>query len=178
MSRLATRHERAFERCYERHVGDVYHYALGVLSDPLDAVEVTQTTFLNAYRLAGTRPHLNTLLGIAHEVCRHRGGHPRPQEADLLEEELGGSLSCTVAELAILRHLDDRLSRGERRLLRAHFVDCEECEAFAWRQLAQREAIRSLATVPLPETLQSFGGWAFREQSKTQRKFGPRAASS
>ena len=178
MSRLATRHERAFERSYQRHVGDVYHYALGVLSDPLDAEEVTQTTFLNAFRLAGSRPHLNMLLGIAHEVCRHRGGHPRPKEADLLADELEGSLTCSGAELAILRHLDDRLSRRERRLLRAHLHTCDECEVFARRQLAQRAAIRSLAAIPLPETLQSFSGWALQEQTKTQRKFGARAASS
>jgi hypothetical protein len=178
MSRLAMRHERAFERSYQRHVGDVYHYALGVLSDPLDAAEVTQTTFLNAFRVAGSCPHLNTLLGLAHEVCRHRGGHSTPKEADLLDEEVEGSLTCSGAELAILRHLDDRLSRSERRLLRAHIDACDECEAFARRQLAQRAAIRSLAAIPLPETLESFSGWAWRQECKTQRKFGARAASS
>jgi len=82
--RLATRQERAFERSFRRHVGDVYHYALGVLSDPLDAQEVTRTTFADAHRSAcvgRVKPDLNALLGIVHEVCRQRGGHKRPGAA-------------------------------------------------------------------------------------------------
>jgi RNA polymerase sigma-70 factor (ECF subfamily) len=225
MRLLLARKERAFERIYRRHVGDVYHYALAVLRDPLDAEEVTQTTFLNAYRgfRRGRRARLqlNSLLAIAHEVCRLRGGHIRLDEADLLadeeeeqttaadvrralgrlsfdqravlvmrevegrsyaeiaqiltlsvsrvealifearhalREELDGSLTCHQAELAISRRLDDRLSRRERRLLRRHLRACEECEAFARSQQAQRIALRALAAIPLPETLQSFFG--------------------
>jgi RNA polymerase sigma-70 factor, ECF subfamily len=77
MSRLlALRHERAFERMYRRHVGDVYRYALAVLRDPEDAEQVTRITFLNAYRGRGTAPKadLNWLLSIVHEVCRLRIG--------------------------------------------------------------------------------------------------------
>ena len=44
------RSDRAFERMYQRHVGDVYRYALAVMRNPADAEDVTQTTFLNAYR--------------------------------------------------------------------------------------------------------------------------------
>src|SRR5213596_1813470 len=44
------RPDRSFERMYKRHVGDVYRYALAVLRNPADAEDVTQTTFLNAYR--------------------------------------------------------------------------------------------------------------------------------
>jgi DNA-directed RNA polymerase specialized sigma24 family protein len=179
---LATRHERAFERSYDKHVGDVYHYALGVLTDPLDAEEVTQATFLDAYRTmrtSGSRPQLNSLLGIAHEVCRERGGHPRPAEAELLgEEELEGSITCSGAELAISRHLDDQLSRSERRLLRAHLRSCSECESFARRQYAQRAAIRSIASLPLPETLKSDGAWAGRvKELEVHRKFRADPAS-
>ena len=42
--------DQAFEHLYRRHVKDVYHYALALLRNPADAEDVTQTTFMNAYR--------------------------------------------------------------------------------------------------------------------------------
>src|SRR5881392_400816 len=71
------RSDRAFERMYQRHVGDVYRYALAVMRNPADAEDVTQTTFLNAYRAyveKGNRPEKpqNWLIAIAHNVCRQR----------------------------------------------------------------------------------------------------------
>src|SRR5437763_7597486 len=71
------RPDRAFERLYRRHVGDVYRYALAVMRNPADAEDVTQTTFLNAYRAyveKGNRPEKpqNWLIAIAHNVCRQR----------------------------------------------------------------------------------------------------------
>jgi len=71
------RTDRAFERLYRRHVGDVYRYALAVMRNPADAEDVTQTTFLNAYRAfveKGNRPEKpqNWLIAIAHNVCRQR----------------------------------------------------------------------------------------------------------
>src|SRR5881409_3893803 len=71
------RSDRGFERMYRRHVGDVYRYALAVMRNPADAEDVTQTTFLNAYRAfveKGNRPEKpqNWLIAIAHNVCRQR----------------------------------------------------------------------------------------------------------
>jgi RNA polymerase sigma-70 factor (ECF subfamily) len=71
------RADRAFERLYRKHVGDVYRYALAVMRNPTDAEDVTQTTFLNAYRSfteKGNRPEKpqNWLIAIAHNVCRQR----------------------------------------------------------------------------------------------------------
>src|SRR6476619_5995031 len=71
------RPDRAFERLYRKHVGDVYRYALAVMRNPADAEDVTQTTFLNAYRSfteKGNRPEKphNWLIAIAHNVCRQR----------------------------------------------------------------------------------------------------------
>jgi RNA polymerase sigma factor (sigma-70 family) len=71
------RSDRGFERLYKRHVGDVYRYALAVMRNPADAEDVTQTTFLNAYRSyveKGSRPDKpqNWLIAIAHNVCRQR----------------------------------------------------------------------------------------------------------
>jgi RNA polymerase sigma-70 factor (ECF subfamily) len=70
------RPDRAFERIYRRHVGDVYRYALAVMRNQPDAEDVTQTTFMNAYRAfqRGERPEKpqNWLIAIAHNVCRQR----------------------------------------------------------------------------------------------------------
>jgi RNA polymerase sigma-70 factor, ECF subfamily len=79
------RGERAFERLYRRHVADVYRYALVVLRDPDDAEDVTQTTFLSAYRAfkRGECPHnvRAWLLALAHGACRQRA-HPDGDEED------------------------------------------------------------------------------------------------
>jgi RNA polymerase sigma-70 factor (ECF subfamily) len=80
------RTDRSFERIYRRHVGDVYRYALAVLHHAADAEDVTQTTFLNAYRAfqRGERPRnpQNWLITIAHNVCRQRfrQAKRRPEE--------------------------------------------------------------------------------------------------
>lgn len=240
---LARRQERAFERLYRKHVGDVYRYALAVLRDPVAAEQVTQTTFLNAYRSfrQGDRAllRLNSLLAIAHDICRRRGGCRRLDEIDLpakeeeqttaldvrralgrlpfdqravlvmrevegrsyaeiaqilalsvgavealifharqaLREELEGSLACHVAELAVSRQLDHRLARKEKRRLRAHLRSCEECQAFARSQRTQRAALRALAAVPLPDTLQSFFDSGPRLALRGGRKFSRSPAS-
>src|ERR671934_64323 len=87
-----TRTDRAFEKLYQRHVGDVYRYALVVMRNPDDAEDVTQTTFMNAYRAftRGERPRTpqNWLITIAHNVCRQRFRQSmrRPNELPLEEE--------------------------------------------------------------------------------------------
>jgi RNA polymerase sigma-70 factor (ECF subfamily) len=89
--RLGT--DRSFERLYRKHAGDVYRYALVVLRNQADAEDVTQTTFLNAYRAMenGERPRSpqNWLIAIAHNVCRQRfrQSQRRPSEV-AFEEEL------------------------------------------------------------------------------------------
>ena len=85
--------DRAFERLYRKHAGDVYRYALVVLRNQADAEDVTQTTFLNAYRAfeRGERPQKpqNWLIAIAHNVCRQRfrQAQRRPAEVGFEEEE-------------------------------------------------------------------------------------------
>jgi RNA polymerase sigma factor (sigma-70 family) len=68
--------DQAFEDLYRRYVKDVYHYALALLRNPADAEDVTQTTFMNAYRAYKRgdeilKPH-NWLIKIAHNVARTR----------------------------------------------------------------------------------------------------------
>ncbi len=92
-----SRLDRSFERLYRRHVSQVYHYVLAVLQDPTDAEDVTQTTFMNAYRAfeRGERPRSphNWLIAIAHNVCRQRfrQASRRPTEV-ALDESHGGVL--------------------------------------------------------------------------------------
>jgi RNA polymerase sigma-70 factor (ECF subfamily) len=81
--------DAAFESFYREHVPEVYQYALAVLGNSADAEDVTQQTFLNAYRAfqRGERPRKphNWLIKIAHNVCRmrwRRSGR-RPQEVPL-----------------------------------------------------------------------------------------------
>jgi RNA polymerase sigma factor (sigma-70 family) len=225
------RADRAFERLYRQNVREVYRYALVVLRSPEDAEDVTQTTFLNAYRafLRGERldSPSNRLIKIAHELCQQRARQEaRLDEVDLeeqiaeavpdeeaptgndiqralghlrfveraalimrevegrtyaeiaqilnvsgavvetlifrarraLREELEGALTCHEAERAISRQLDGVLPRSERRVLRAHVRECEDCAAFARGQRSQRAALRALANVALPRSLSSFFG--------------------
>jgi RNA polymerase sigma factor (sigma-70 family) len=87
-----SRQDRQFERIYRKHVGDVYRYALAVLRNPDDAEDVTQTTFMNAYRAfqRGDRPETpkNWLIAIAHNVCRQRfrQASRRPNEVEFVED--------------------------------------------------------------------------------------------
>lgn len=224
------RTDRAFERLYRKHVRDVYRYALVVLRNPEDAEDVTQTTFLNAYRAykRGDRPRpiLNWLIAIAHQVCLQRvrlaAQHSEELEPDdqvalavpddegptaedirralghlafnqraalvmrevegrtyqeiaeilgvtigtvealvfrarrALREQLEGSLTCHEVELAISKQIDGRLRRSERKNLRAHLRECEDCARFARSQRAQQTALRAFANVPLPKSLATF----------------------
>jgi RNA polymerase sigma-70 factor (ECF subfamily) len=92
------RSDRAFERLYKRHVGDVYRYALAVMRNPADAEDVTQTTFLNAYRSyveKGNRPEKpqNWLIAIAHNVCRQRFRQSARRPAEVsFEDDIADTL--------------------------------------------------------------------------------------
>src|ERR1041385_3563868 len=94
LRRRAADDDKAFERLYERHVRSVYRYAAAMLGDPADAEDVTQTTFLNAYRAftSGTRPEKpqSWLIAIAHNVCRQRfrQAQRRPHEV-AFDERIG-----------------------------------------------------------------------------------------
>ena len=94
------RSDRAFERLYKRHVGDVYRYALAVMRNPTDAEDVTQTTFLNAYRAyveKGSRPEKpqNWLIAIAHNVCRQRFRQSARRPAEVSFED---DIADTIAD--------------------------------------------------------------------------------
>ncbi len=131
------RTDRAFERLYRSHVRAVYRFALAVLPTPEDAEDVTQTTFLDAYRFQDEGTSDN-------DVRRALGG------------EIERALTCQRTERAISRNLDGLLSRRERRALRVHVRECDDCERLDRSQRAQRVALRALADVSLPHSLSSF----------------------
>jgi len=111
------RSDRGFERLYKKHVGDVYRYALAVMRNPTDAEDVTQTTFLNAYRSyveKGSRPEKpqNWLIAIAHNVCRQRFRQSSRRPAEVSFED---DIADTVAE-------DDALTGDDIRRALSHLA--------------------------------------------------------
>src|SRR6266542_65544 len=146
--------DRAFERMYRKHASDVYRYALAVLRDAGDAEDVTQTTFLNAFRAMqrGERP-LKTkswLLAIAHNVCRQRfrNAARRPQQLSfnqrsaLVMRELEGRSYKEIGEiLALPVSAVETLLFRARRALREQIetsITCNEAEEMLSRQLDGR----------------------------------------
>src|SRR2546421_8934704 len=94
------RSDRGFERMYRRYAGDVYRYELAVMRNPADAEDVTQTTFLNAYRAyveKGNRPEKpqNWLIAIAHNVCRQRFRQSARRPAEVSFED---DIADTIAD--------------------------------------------------------------------------------
>jgi RNA polymerase sigma factor (sigma-70 family) len=80
---------REIDDLYRAHVAEVYRYAFAVLGNHADAEDVTQTTFLNAYRALeqGVRPRkpANWLLTIASNAIkqRFRQEQSRPRQVEL-----------------------------------------------------------------------------------------------
>jgi len=174
--------ERAFESFYRKHVAEVYQYALAVLTNPADAEDVTQQTFLNAYRAfqKGERPHTphNWLIKIAHNVCRMRWRQSsrRPQEVPLenaaepasLDEDKP-SLDDVLAALArlpfnqrsaiVMREVEGR-SYAEIAEVMSTSVPAVEALLFRARTnlRSRRKALGILTIAPVPGSLSTFFG--------------------
>jgi RNA polymerase sigma factor (sigma-70 family) len=154
--------DRSFERLYRRHVDDVYRYALAVLANRSDAEDVTQTTFLNAYRSyrSGTLPSkpLNWLISIAHNVCRQRfrSAARRPSEV-----ALDARLAAAADD-----HEDGFRAEDIRRALAA--LTFAQRSALAMRELEGRSYQEIAAVLQVSEgaveTLIFRARKAFREQ--------------
>jgi RNA polymerase sigma factor (sigma-70 family) len=101
--------DRAFERLYNSYAPNVFRYALAVLGQQADAEDITQTTFMNAYRALrrGERPTKpeNWLIAIARNACIERFRHDRRRPREVaLERELPvaavqGGEATTATEL-------------------------------------------------------------------------------
>jgi RNA polymerase sigma factor (sigma-70 family) len=174
--------DRAFEQLYQRHAREVYQYALALTANPADAEDVTQTTFLNAYRAFqnGERPQKphNWLITIAHNVCRMRwrqaGSRPhevaleeapepvaRNDEQPDLDEVLSAlaALSFNQRAAIVMRELEGR-SYHEISGVLGVSVSAVEALLFRARRNLQvhRRELGVLTTVPLPGSLASFIG--------------------
>jgi RNA polymerase sigma factor (sigma-70 family) len=168
--------DRAFERLYERYVNEVYRYVLAMVRNPAEAEDVTQTTFLNAYRAmqAGAkprRPH-NWLIAIAHNACRSsaRRARRRPQEVPLGEDVLAvadpeapnvtellravGRLPFNQRSALAMRELEGRTYPEIAETLGVTIPAVEALIARARRTLRMRVGtLRGLAVLPVPRSL-------------------------
>jgi RNA polymerase sigma factor (sigma-70 family) len=115
--------DRAFEGLYRRHVHEVYRYVLAVLRNQADAEDVTQTTFLNAYRAftRGEEPRKprNWLLKIAHNECRQRfrASARRPKEVEWDDRTPAPALDETIPTADEIRNALTHLSFNQRSAL-------------------------------------------------------------
>ncbi|MDP9304163.1 MAG: RNA polymerase sigma factor [Actinomycetota bacterium] len=176
--------DQAFEALYRSYVKDVYHYALALLRNPADAEDVTQTTFLNAYRayqrgIEIEKPH-NWLIKIAHNVARTRYARASRRVKEVPLEDHVEQLAVPEAEqpdvVGVLRALG-RLPFNQRAALvmrelegrtYAEIADTIGVSVSAVETLIFRarrslrlkaSALRALGAVPLPSSLtQLFGG--------------------
>jgi RNA polymerase sigma factor (sigma-70 family) len=176
--------DQAFETLYRRYVKDVYHYALALLRNPADAEDVTQTTFLNAYRayqrgIEIEKPH-NWLIKIAHNVARTSYARASRRVKEVPLEDHVEQLAVPEAEqpdvVGVLRALG-RLPFNQRAALvmrelegRSYAeiadtigvsVSAVETLIFRARKSLRLKAssLRALAAVPLPNSLtQLFAG--------------------
>jgi RNA polymerase sigma factor (sigma-70 family) len=153
--------DRAFERLYRKHAGDVYRYALVVLRNEADAEDVTQTTFMNAYRAMerGERPRQpqNWLIAIAHNVCRQRfrQSQRRPNEV-VYEEELA---EATVDEDALSAE-DIRRALGHLAFNQRSALVMRELEGRSYQEISEILGV----SVSAVETLIFRARRALREQ--------------
>ncbi|MCA1838395.1 MAG: RNA polymerase sigma factor, partial [Actinobacteria bacterium] len=173
--------DQAFENLYRRYVKDVYHYALALLRNPADAEDVTQTTFLNAFRayqqgIEIEKPQ-NWLIKIAHNVARTRyaSASRRVKEVPLEDhvERLAvpeadrpdvtvvlralGRLPFNQRAALVMRELEGR-SYAEISDTIGVSVSAVETLIFRARKSLRikASAVRSLAAVPLPSSLTQF----------------------
>ena len=173
--------DQAFESLYRQYVKDVYHYALALLRNPADAEDVTQTTFLNAYRayIKGVeveKPQ-NWLIKIAHNVARTRYARascrvkevPLEEHVELIaapEEDRPdvqgvldalGRLPFNQRSALIMRELEGRTYAEIADTIGVSVSAVETLIFRARRSLRLKaSALRSLAVVPLPTSLAQF----------------------
>jgi RNA polymerase sigma factor (sigma-70 family) len=159
--------DRAFERLYERYVREVYRYVLAVVRNPSEAEDVTQTTFLNAYRAiqAGAKPQKphNWLIAIAHNACRSRVRFAmrRPKEVPL--DDFVEQLAVPESERLNIRELLRALGRlpfNQRAAL-----TLRELEGRTYPEIAETLGV----TVPAVEALITRARKSLRSQAPAFR---------
>ena len=170
--------DQAFERLYRSYVKDVYHYALALLRNPADAEDVTQTTFMNAYRAFQKGQQIekpqNWLIKIAHNVARTRYARAsrRVKEVPLEDhvEQLAvpeeerpnvegvlralGRLPFNQRAALVMRELEGRSYAEIAETLDVSVAAVETLIFRARRSLKIRSsALRAITAVPVPGSL-------------------------
>src|SRR2546421_269649 len=174
----AAERARDFELLYRRYVQDVYRYALALLRNPADAEDVTQTTFMNAYRayMRGEEPlkPQNWLIKIAHNAARTRYARatrrvkevplddhvnqlavPDEDKPDIREVlEALGRLPLNQRAALVMRELEGRTYVEIAETLDVSVPAVETLIFRARRSLrVKASAVRALAVVPVPSSL-------------------------
>src|SRR5919109_3413896 len=170
--------DEAFENLSRRYVKDVYHYALALLRNPADAEDVTQTTFMNAYRAYKRGQEIekpqNWLIKIAHNVARTRYARASRRVKEVpLEEHLDqfalpeeerpdiegvlralGRLPFNQRAALVMRELE---GRTYAEIADTIGVSVPAVEALIFRARSslrmRASALRALTAVPLPGSL-------------------------
>jgi RNA polymerase sigma factor (sigma-70 family) len=143
--------DQAFEDLYASYSREVYRYVLALLRNPAEAEDVTQTTFLNAYRAlrAGERPRRphNWLIAIAHNACRSRVRFAmrRPNEVPL--DDVVEQLAVPEAERPNIREL--LRTMGRLPVNQRAAITMREFEGRSYVDIAERLGV----TVPAAEAL-------------------------
>src|ERR671929_609379 len=153
--------DRSFERLYRKHAADVYRYALVVLRNEADAEDVTQTTFLNAYRAIerGERPQKpqNWLIAIAHNVCRQRFRQTQRRPSEVAYEE---DLAEAVVDEDAISAEDIRRALGHLAFNQRSALVMRELEGRSYQEIADILGVTTSAV----ETLIFRPRRALREQ--------------
>jgi RNA polymerase sigma factor (sigma-70 family) len=175
--------DRAFERLYRRHALDVYRYAQAVLRNPADAEDVTQTTFMNAYRAYKRGEEIekpkNWLIKIAHNAARNRYARatrrvrevpledhleqlavPEPERPNVGEVlEALGRLPFNQRAALVMRELEGRSYAEIADTLGVSVAAVETLIFRARRSLrVNASAVRVLSVVPVPGSLSQLLG--------------------
>jgi RNA polymerase sigma factor (sigma-70 family) len=170
--------DKAFEQLYRQYVGDVYHYALAMLRNPADAEDVTQTTFMNAYRAYRRGEEIlkpqNWLIKIAHNVARSRYARTKRRVKEVPLEDHVDQLALPETErpnvegvlralellpfnqraALVMRELEGRSYAEIADTLTVSVAAVETLIFRARRSLRVRAAaLKSIAAVPLPSSL-------------------------
>jgi RNA polymerase sigma factor (sigma-70 family) len=132
---------RAIDDLYRRHGSEVYRYALAVLGNHADAEDITQTTFLNAYRSLeqGVRPRkpANWLLAIASNAIKQRFRHDsaRPRQVVLDDQIADRSSEGTEANVPTVGEILTALSHIPPQQRQA--IVLREFEGRSYKEIAE-----------------------------------------
>ena len=141
ISDKAVGNDRAFERLYSNFAPNVFRYALTVLGHQADAEDVTQTTFMNAFRALqrGEQPQKpeQWLISIAHNACLQRFRHDqrRPREV-----ALDGDFAVVAAD-------DDRATTAEELRCAIQELPPTQRAALVMRELEGRSYVEIAASL-------------------------------